>query len=90
MIDAAVAFVAELPGDLAAKLPRVVPTASGALQLEWHAGTRSLELEFELPHSIRYLQWYPDEGVEQEESFAATDVERAVRLIRWLVAGDVA
>jgi hypothetical protein len=88
-IEAAAAFVAKLPGDLAARQPRVVPTANGMLQLEWHAGARSLELEFESPHSIRYLQWNPDEGVEEEDSFPATDVETAVDLIRWFMTGDL-
>jgi hypothetical protein len=86
VIEAAEAFVAKLPGDLAAR-PRVVPTSNGALQLEWHAGPKSLELEFESPHSIRYLQWNPDEGVEEEDSFPATDVETAAKLIRWFMTG---
>jgi hypothetical protein len=89
VIEAAVTLVANLPRDLAARQPRVVPTANGMLQLEWHAGARSLELEFESPHSIRYLQWNPDEGVEEEDSFPAADVETAVNLIRWFTTGDL-
>jgi hypothetical protein len=87
VIEAAAAFVARLPGDLAVRQPRVVPTASGALQLEWHEGARFLELEFESPHLVRYLQWNAAEGVEEEDSFPVTDVEMAVHLIRWFVAG---
>jgi hypothetical protein len=85
-IAAAEAFVAELPGNLATR-PRVVPTAHGMLQLEWRAGAKSLEVEFESPQSIRYLQWNPDEGVEGEDSFPASDMETAVDLIRWFMTG---
>jgi hypothetical protein len=85
-IAAAEAFVAKLPGNLAPR-PRVVPTAHGMLQLEWHAGPKSLELEFESPHSIRYLQWNPDDAVEEEDSFPASDIETAVDLIRWFMTG---
>jgi hypothetical protein len=86
VIASSSSFVAKLPGNLAPR-PRVVPTANGMLQLEWHAGPKSLELEFESPHSIRYLQWNPDDAVEAEASFPATDVETAVNLIRWFVTG---
>ena len=79
VLAAAEAFVGKLPGILAPR-PRVVPMSNGTLQLEWHAGPKSWELEFESPHSIRYLQWNPDEGVEEEASFPATDVETAVNL----------
>jgi hypothetical protein len=55
VIDAAKAFVAKLPADLVFP-PCVVRMANGTLQLEWHRGPKSLELEFESPSSIRYLQ----------------------------------
>jgi hypothetical protein len=87
VIEAAVAFISRLPGHLAIRQPRVVPTAGGMLQLEWHEGARSLELEFESPHMIRYLRWNPDEGVKEEDSFPVTDIETTLRLIRWFVAG---
>ena len=86
VIAAAEAFVARLPGNVGSR-PRVVPMANGTLQLEWHAGAKSLELEFESPQALRYLQWNPDEGVEEEESFPASDVETAVNLIRWFTTG---
>ena len=50
-----------------------------------HDGPKSLELEFESPNSIRYLQWHPDRGVEKEDSFSTADVDTAVDLIRWMV-----
>jgi hypothetical protein len=86
VIEAAEAFIARLPLGLAPP-PRVVPMSNGTLQLEWHAGPKSLELEFESPASIRYLQWHSDEGVEEEDSFPTTNVDTAVDLIRWFVAG---
>jgi hypothetical protein len=61
--------------------------SNGAVQLEWHAGPRSLELEFESPDSIRYLRWHPEEGIEDEAGFPAAEVDVAVGLIRWFVNG---
>jgi hypothetical protein len=58
--------------------------ANGTLQLEWHSGTRSLELEFESPHSIRYLQWNPDEGIEEEGTLPVTEMETAFHLFSGL------
>jgi len=84
VIEAAKAFIAKLPENIAFR-PLVVPMSNGTLQLEWHDGPKSLELEFESPYSIRYLQWHPDRGVEKEDSFSATDVDTAVDLIRWIV-----
>ncbi len=86
VIAAVRSFVARIPHGLAPR-PRVVPMSSGMVQLEWHAGARSLELEFEAPDSIRYLRWHPEEGIEDEDSFPAADVEIAVDLIRWFVNG---
>jgi hypothetical protein len=83
VIEAAKAFVAKLPENGALR-PLVVPMSNGTLQLEWHDGPRSLELEFESPYSIRYLEWHPARGVEHEDSFSATDVDTAVELIRWI------
>jgi hypothetical protein len=86
VIEAAKTFVATLPENLVPR-PRVVPMSNGTLQLEWHDGPKSLELEFESPTSIRYLQWFPEKGIEQESSFAATNVEAAFGLIQWFSTG---
>ncbi len=86
VIEAAKSFVARLPDKLAFR-PRVVPGANGNLQLEWHDGPKSLELEFESPESIRYLQWHLEAGVEEEDSFPVTDINKAVYLIRWFMTG---
>ena len=70
VIDAAKSFIARLPENLVSR-PHVVPMSNGTLQLEWHDGPKSLELEFESPSSIRYLQWHPEQGVEEEDAFPA-------------------
>ena len=61
--------------------------SNGTLQLEWHDGPKSLELEFESPSSIRYLQWHPEQGIEAEDSFPLTKIDAAVDLIRWFSSG---
>ena len=86
-IQAARDLVASLPENIAAA-PVVVPMASGHLQFEWNEGSRSLELEFESPTLIRFLRWDPDNGIEDEDSFAASDVRRAEALIRWFLGGS--
>ena len=84
VIDAAKSFIAKLPENLAPR-PQVVPMSNGTLQLEWHEGPKSLEFEFESPSSIRYLQWHPEQGVEEEDSFPIANFQTAVDLIRWFV-----
>lgn len=86
-IQAARNLVAKLPENIATS-PAVVPMASGHLQFEWNEGSRSLELEFESPTLIRFLRWDPDNGIEDEDSFAASDVRRAEALIRWFLGGS--
>ncbi len=88
IIDAAKSFVAGLPATCPIA-PRVVPMSSGALQLEWHDGPKSLELEFESSEFIRYLQWHPQASIEEEESFSIKDKSRAIALIEWFMSRDV-
>jgi hypothetical protein len=80
-------FVRSLPAPLALH-PRIVPLSPGNLQFEWHAGTKILELEFEDPRTIHYLQWNPEHGVEEEDTFPVTDIDRAVDLIQWFLSRD--
>ncbi len=37
--------------------------------------------------SIRYLQWHPEQGIQEEDAFPATKLETGVALIRWFVDG---
>ena len=87
VIEAAKAFIAKLAENVAFR-PLVVPMSNGTLQLEWHDGPKSLELEFESPYSIRYLQWHPNRGVEKDDRFSTADVDTAVDLIRWMVGAS--
>jgi len=86
IIAAARKFVEALPENFAYR-PRVVPMSPGNLQFEWHHQGKVLELEFETPKLIHFLQWYPQAGVEEEETFPASDIERAVDLIQWFMSG---
>lgn len=82
IIDAAQSFIERLPNDLPVP-PRVVPMSPGNLQLEWHAGSRTLELAFETPQVIHFLKWHPQEQIEEEDVFPVTDTNRALGLIQW-------
>jgi hypothetical protein len=86
IIQAAKQFIATLPDNLAFR-PRIVPTSNGSLQMEWHEGPKTLELEFESPRSIRYLQWNPPKGEEDEDTISVKDTDRAVDLIHWFMIG---
>ena len=86
IIAAARAFIEALPENLASR-PLVVPMSPGNLQLEWHYQGKILELEFETAKTIHFLQWYPKEGVEEEATFPAADIDKAVDLIQWFMSG---
>lgn len=87
VIDAAKRFIANLPENLAYR-PRVVPTSNGSLQFEWHEGSKCLELEFESPRTIHYLQWQPERDIEEENTIAVKDQDRAIDLINWFMSGS--
>jgi hypothetical protein len=87
VIEAARGFLSRL-GKHSPPVPDIVPLARGTLQLEWHDGPRSLELEFEGPEEIRYLKWHPEEGVEEEDSIAVGDDDQAMSLIRWFLGNE--
>ena len=63
--------------------PTITPMTGGRVQFEWHRGQRSLELEFESPTEIHYLQWDSETGVENEDVIPAADREALGALIRW-------
>jgi hypothetical protein len=86
IIAAAREFIKALPENLVPR-PRVVPMSTGNLQFEWHQGSKILELELQTPQTIHFLQWHPEAGVEEEATFRATDIERAVDLIQWFMSG---
>jgi hypothetical protein len=77
-------FVNSLPQHVATR-PMVVPLSSGNVQLEWHHGRTSLELEFESPVLVHFLKWNPEKQIEEEDVLAASDHEALTRLIRWFM-----
>lgn len=83
IVAAARIFLRALPASLASP-PRAVPLSSGSVQFEWHGHTKVLELEFENSHTLHFLQWNPPEGVEVEDTFPASDIDRAAALIEWV------
>ena len=86
VIAAAKQLVNALPEYIAFR-PSIVPVPNGTLQLEWHEGPKTLELEFEDGNTIRYLQWNPTLGIEEEDSCASNDLPKAVELIQWFMRG---
>src|ERR1043166_1222502 len=86
IIAAARVFLAALPENIAFR-PQVTPMSAGNLQFEWHAGPKTLELEFEDGQTIHFLQWQPADGLEEEDTFPAAKIEKAVELIRWFMSG---
>lgn len=78
------------PGtETACLTPHLAASSSGTVQLEWQYGGRSLELEFETPTEIRYLKWWPDHEVADEEaSYPSDDMDQSASLIGWVLTGD--
>jgi len=85
-IEAVRRFVESLPDQIASR-PMVVPLTSGNVQLEWHHGRRVLELEFETPATVHFLQWDPEGGVEREDVIPASNRDELTALIRWFMEG---
>lgn len=84
-LDAARRFIESLP-DGAAGQPMVVPMTRGRVQLEWHRGNRSLELEFEAPTTIHYLRWDSDQGIENEDLIPVDGADVVKSLFDWFTA----
>ena len=63
--------------------PTIVPTSRGAIQLEWHGGSRCLELEFESQAMIHYLKWDPVAGVEEEDLVSIYADSKTLKLLEW-------
>jgi hypothetical protein len=89
IIEAARGFVRALPENLAYR-PRVVPMSPDNLQFEWHHGSKVLELEFEDALTIHFLQWDPEHGIEEEDTFPVSNIGLAVDLIQWFMSGTLA
>ena len=79
-------FVRQLPPHIACR-PMVVPLSTGSLQLEWHHGSRVLELEFERPDAVHYLKWNSTTHTNDENLVALSRRDELVDLIRWFMQG---
>ena len=88
IIDAAKNFIRSLPEPLVT-MPQVVPMTRGRLQLEWHKGDRSLEIEITSPKSAHYLKWDPANSIEDEDIVPLTNLNRLHELVRWFSMGTV-
>ena len=84
IIQAAASYVPWLASQIAVS-PLVVPLSDGRLQLEWHDGPKTLELEFESPTKVHYLQWHPEAGVEEENVVSVGDKNTMVELLQWFM-----
>jgi hypothetical protein len=67
-------------------LPRVVPVPGGGLQLEWHEGSRELELEVLPDGSVEYLAVVS--GVMREGRLPATNMQSVRSLVRSTLAPE--
>lgn len=85
ILDAAARFVESLASD-AIPTPQVVPMTRGRVQLEWHRGSRSLELEFESPQTVHFLKWDSESGVEEEDVVQIQDIVAIRDLLSWFVS----
>lgn len=89
IIEAARELISAIPRRLKRwnLLPAVVPMRKGNLQLEWHTGERTLELEIEAPGTIHYLKWDPSTSVEEEDFVPITNLAAVTGLIEWFRKG---
>jgi hypothetical protein len=86
LILAARKLVSALPGALLGE-PAVSPTTEGRLQMAWHDGPRSLELEFDARTILHFRRCDFDAGVEEEDIIPPTDTLRVISLLRWFHSG---
>lgn len=85
ILDAAARFIESLAPE-AVPTPQVVPMTRGRVQLEWHRGSRSLELEFESPQTVHFLKWDSESGVEEEDAIPLQDTAAIRDLLSWFVS----
>lgn len=85
-IESAKHLVLTLPSSIMSA-PQVVPMTRGRLQLEWHCGSRHLELEFETPTTVHYLRWDDASGFEEEHIVSTLHPRYITEVIAWCVSG---
>jgi hypothetical protein len=82
-VAAAARFLAALPDDI--PRPHIVPMSYGRVQLEWHRGPVSLEVEFVPDGGLEYLRWDIPRGVSDVEECPTWDDAVARDLWGWFV-----
>lgn len=70
-----------------ASQPKIVPMSKGRLQMEWHKGNRSLELEFEKPGQLHFLKWDPENSTEEEDVVPTDNIAAIRNLVNWFHMG---
>jgi hypothetical protein len=75
-------LVARIAGHIS-DAPVIVPTSRGGVQLEWHHGSRCLELELESQAMVHYLKWDPTAGIEDEDFVTIFEEGKILRLLGW-------
>lgn len=85
VVDSARRVVDYLP-DRGVPVPCVVPMSGGRLQLEWHRGARTLELEFENASVIRFLKWDKALGIVDEDVVSVDDRRAILTLVEWFTS----
>lgn len=68
-------------GCISAPVPAANPTPDGGVQLEWHIGSRSLEIEFEPSGIVGYICWDRDSHWDREGelSVPSTDATASMK-----------
>lgn len=75
-------FIAEY-GLLFVRPPAIVPMMGGRVQLEWHHGDRSLEIEFSERGHVHYLKWDSSRDITEEEIVSIQDRPVITGLLTW-------
>lgn len=86
ILDAAASLIESFAPD-ATPTPQVVPMTRGRVQLEWHRGSRSLELEFESREIVHFLKWESKDGTEAEDRVPVQDTAILRELLNWFASG---
>lgn len=76
-------FISMIPFDNLPR-PRVVPLASGGIQLEWSTGSRELDIEFRPDGLIEFLRVEGDSDGEEGKLVSFTP-DHVKSLIAWLI-----
>ena len=80
-LQSALDFAKVVPWHLLRR-PHIAPTPDGNVQMEWHHGDVSLEVEFGADGKTYYLKWDPANGIEDAGGIEEYQVG-GQQLLRW-------